>query len=73
MKTKKITLYGGFHNSAPINIIISAEDAEEVRKGICPITDVLTPSQRRKLDRHFCGISDCKCGGVTRATIDFND
>lgn len=75
MNTKKITLSGGFHNCSPINIYLPTLVADSLKKGEISITDyhVLTRSQRQKLDRHFCGIPGCKCGGVARASIDFND
>lgn len=72
---KKITLSGGFHNSAPININVSEHTYAALKRGDVSITDyhVLTAAQQRKLSAHFCGIRGCMCGGVTRATIDYND
>lgn len=69
----KITLSGGFHNAKPINIAMAETLVERLKAGEVSITDfhVLTTAQRKKLDRHFCGIRGCKCGGITRAKIDF--
>lgn len=72
---KKITLSGGFHNCAPINISVPERTYESLRRGDVSITDyhVLTASQQRKLSAHFCGIRGCMCGGVARAAIKYND
>ena len=69
----KITLSGGFHNSPPIKIALATNIVEQLKRGEVSITDhhVLSRIQRQKLDRHFCGIKGCKCGGVYRAKIDF--
>jgi len=70
----KITLRGGFHNAGDIKIVLPAGVVSDLEKGKIGITDewVLSKYQRRRLDRHFCGIEGCKCGGVARAEIDFN-
>ena len=66
MKTEIVTLSGGFHNAGPINV--------KVPKNFDPvhdcIIDVLGQSVIKKLDRHFCGINGCTCGGVFRATAE---
>ena len=71
----KVTLSGGFHNSDPINILMPKKVAEDLKKGNISLTDyhVLTRAQRIKLDRHFCGVKGCMCGGVSRADMDFGD
>ena len=73
MANVKVTLSGGFHNAADITIQLPAKVAEDLKNGHVSITDyhVLSRSQRIKLDRHFCGIRGCKCGGVARADIQF--
>lgn len=73
MANVRLTLYGGFHNSKPIRIDVPETVAARLKSGEVSLTDhhVLTRAQRIKLDRHFCGIRGCKCGGVLRATIDF--
>lgn len=70
-KTTKVILSGGFHNSAEITIRIKA-DSDTVNYKIeqGEIRDLLSPSQIKRLDNHFCGISDCCCGGLSRADID---
>ena len=72
---KKIKLSGGFHNSAPINIVVAERIYEDLKRGDIALTDyhVLTAAQRRKLSAHFCGIRDCTCGGYARAKIEFID
>ena len=69
-KPMKITLYGGFHNSKPINAIISASDYESLSKGCATLEEVLSPAQLEHMNRHFCGIEECCCGGVSRASWD---
>ena len=73
MATIKVTLSGGFHNSPAINIQLPAKVAEDLKNGLVNITDyhVLSRAQRAKLDRHFCGIRGCMCGGISRAEIEF--
>ena len=75
MKTRKITLRGGFHNANDIRIVLPADVVSKLEKGEIHLIldDVLSDYQRRRLDRHFCGIKDCKCGGVVRAEIDFDN
>lgn len=54
MKKVKISLWGGFHNVGEIRVMIS--DFE----------DVLSLNQYKRVQRHFCGMSDCLCGGIYR-------
>ena len=57
----RITLWGGFHNTAPVKInakVIYDRDG---------YTAWISPGQRLKLSRAFCGISSCGCGGPRRA------
>lgn len=67
VKTVKITLYGGFHDSAPINVIIPEDAYTRLSEGYAGIEDVLSPAQIDRMNRHFCGIDECCCGGVSRA------
>lgn len=60
MKTS-ITFSGGFHNSGDLTI-----RAEVGANGIAH----LSRGQYRKLQKHFCGMTDCTCGGVHRAEHD---
>jgi len=46
------TFSGGFHNVGPITL--------RIRGG------VLSPGQAAKLRKHFCGMTDCHCGGPSR-------
>jgi hypothetical protein len=48
MKTQKITLSGGFHNSRPINLRLK--------------TNQLSVGQYKRLDNHMCGVDKCICG-----------
>ena len=68
VKTVKITLYGGFHNSAPINVIIPEDPYERLSEGDADVEDVLSPAQLDRMNRHFCGIGECCCGGISRAS-----
>jgi hypothetical protein len=68
---KKITLSGGFHNSEEVSVLLSDKKYAELKEGISNIQEVLSPSQYKKLDRHFCGIKGCTCGSFMRAKIDF--
>lgn len=71
MKTTKITLFGGFHNASAITIRVSNETAKDIHEGFHPLFDCLTSYQLRRLNRHFCGVRGCTCGGVIRADIEF--
>lgn len=70
MKTTKITFFGGFHNSNAITIRVSNETANDIREGFYPLSECLTSYQLRRLNRHFCGVKGCTCGGVMRAEIE---
>jgi hypothetical protein len=63
-KTVTVHLDGGYHNSDRIGVRVPADWRERGS-----LTDNLTDTQRKRLDRHFCGITDCTCGGVSRADI----
>lgn len=68
VKTVKIALFGGFHQSAAINAIIKESDLEDLKSGNIGIEDALSSAQLERLDRHFCGVEGCSCGGVRRAS-----
>jgi len=62
MKMKTITLSGGFHGAADIDL--------RVKNG------VLSAGQYKRLNNHMCGIKDCVCGwrgfdltGIDRAAF----
>lgn len=66
---KKLTLSGGFHNASETTIQVSDNDYKALKSGNVALGEILTPSQERRLRRHFCGIQGCTCGAYTRATI----
>lgn len=68
MKKIKLTLYGGFHNANSINVEISASDYECLRDHEATLADVLSEPQLKRMQRHFCGVEGCACGGVLRAS-----
>lgn len=68
---KKIALSGGFHNMPEIRAMISDNDYEDLKAGKIRLRDALSEGQQKRLDRYFCGVSDCYCGGLDRADIDF--
>jgi len=47
-----------FHNSNPINLIVSGKIWTDYndRKFY-----LISPNQAKRIEKHFCGISDCKC------------
>ena len=64
----QITFYGGFHNSEEITINIkNKEGIKRMINGESHPLDEVSDYQRKKLDKHFCGIKECACGGVIRA------
>lgn len=68
VKVVKLTLFGGFHQCNEINAIIKESDFEELKNGNIEIEDALSFSQLERLNRHFCGVEGCFCGGVHRAS-----
>ena len=64
----QITFFGGFHNSGEITINIKSEEARKrIINGESHPLDEISDNQRKKLDRIFCGIKGCTCGGALRA------
>jgi hypothetical protein len=63
MKTRKVTLSGGYHNVDDITIRVphfgKLDDGVTI---VDYIDSVITDNQRRRLERHFCGIQGCTCG-----------
>ena len=63
-------LSGGFHSSGPIRIRVMTDlwglRDEDIQAAL---DQWLTPYQRRRLERHFCGVSGCACGSWHRAEI----
>ena len=68
MKKIKLSLWGGFHNVSPINLEISASDYETLRDHEATVDEVLSEAQLKRVQRHFCGVQGCSCGGVRRAS-----
>lgn len=66
---KTITLYGGFHNVSSVRVRISDEDYESVKNGDKPVWEALSESQEKRLDKHFCGMKDCCCGGIRNKDV----
>lgn len=62
--TQKITFSGGFHSSADITVRAKIGSRGEL---------YLSRGQYSKLQKHFCGIESCECGGVHRADHDAGD
>lgn len=67
MKKIKLSLWGGFHNVSPINVEISASDYETLRDHVATVDEVLRDTQLKQVQRHFCDVQECSCGGVRRA------
>ncbi len=64
----RITFYGGFHNREEMEIRVKDKKSiERIVKGESHPLDEISDNQRKKLDRHFCGIKGCTCGGALRA------
>lgn len=74
-KTFRVQLEGGFHNVAPIVLRVRSRFVYTEEDGTRHLVDgwVPTESQHRRLEKHFCGIPSCICGGVSRATAEVLD
>lgn len=69
---RTITLEGGFHNSKATTVTINIPNIDLPLEGFQgrDIDELyISESQIKRLNRHFCGISGCKCGGYLRAEI----
>lgn len=64
----KIRLSGGFHNVSGINLIVPEDFETRIKEE--SIYTILSKNQLYRANRHFCGMTDCCCGGVARATIE---
>ena len=68
-KTKIIEIYGGFHNQVvPIRVRVPID----YHRATHSLLEVLSVETYQRVNRHICGLKGCMCGGVQRATIDFN-
>ena len=66
MAKVQIELGGGFHNSPAVVIRVSERDwASAIQSG--EKMSALSDGQAKRLQRHFCGIASCTCGGARRA------
>jgi len=63
MATLSITFFNGFHNSPDMTI------RARVEHGVAEISE----GQYKRLQRHFCGIASCGCGGARRANVSLPD
>ena len=54
-KSYKPTGINNFHNSPSINLVISGKELEGMY--------VITASQQKRIEKHFCGITGCRCAG----------
>lgn len=68
---KNVTFSGGFHNCGAIRIRVNEKQYKDIEEGFYPLSDILSGYQMNRLNRHFCGVKGCTCGGVLRATIEF--
>lgn len=68
MGTKLITLEGGFHNSDSIQVKIKTEYLDRIETA-SDCRQFVSEQVEKKLDKHFCGIKGCKCGGFARAEL----
>lgn len=67
---KKVTFYGGFHNVEAIRVNVSEEQYNDIKEGFYPLDEILSEGQMKRLNKHFCGVDGCTCGGVHRAEIE---
>lgn len=61
MRTLRIEIEGraNFHNVGAIHIRYTSAQIGTL-EGVQVL--ILTPSQSRRLEKHFCGMSECTCG-----------
>lgn len=55
--TYQPTGINNFHNSNPINLVISGEKP----RGIAGLFTASATGRRSKSKKHFCGVADCRC------------
>lgn len=68
---KYVTFCGGFHNCGAIRVRVNDEQYKNINEGFYPLDEILSEGQIKRLNRHFCGVKGCTCGGVLRAEIEF--
>lgn len=73
MSKKNVTnvvFSGGFHNVNPITLRVGyPEENINLALGCGELVELLTVHQVKRLEKHFCGISGCKCGSWTTAKV----
>lgn len=67
---KYVTFSGGFHNCGAVRIRVNDEQYNDIKEGFYPLGEILSGYQITRLNRHFCGVRGCTCGGVLRADIE---
>ena len=70
MKNYKITMFGGFHKSSPLRMVVRRHAGEMhiPHPAVDMLHDLLSERQIVRADRHFCGIKGCEYGGSYRCT-----
>jgi len=63
MREIRIKISGGYHNRIEIKMTVDVRFVETRDERF------LSDYQRRRLNRHFCGIKGCACGSHQRANI----
>jgi hypothetical protein len=56
-----------FHNVGPLNLVVGGRTIDWSGRE----TYLISPRQARKINKHFCGITDCRCSGG--ATYELNE
>lgn len=75
MARLRIIMEQGFHSATETTIYLNVPNivASSAHRHSITIRDLMgdymTPTQRSRLKRHFCGIPGCCCGSWRRATI----
>ena len=70
IETMKITYepigINNFHDSPNINLIVSGETAT----GFDDPVYLISKAQARRIEKHFCGITDCRCPAGAAIQLD---
>lgn len=62
--TSRIIMSGGFHNSNPIKMFVDPRFLQSYDELY------LSDRQKKRLEHHFCGHYDCKCGSFRSANVE---
>lgn len=60
----RIIISGGFHDANPIKMFVDPRFLQ------CHSEIYLSDRQKARLEKHFCGHSDCCCGSFRRASVE---